>query len=105
MARPWQADFNECAHQPIGDRVFWWWPVDRLHFVYVEHADRLKQVPWVGSDSDQNAADYIQCADDIEMVKHWEQLGFAFNAGTEDELRFVEAERVLRGHRTESAPA
>lgn len=104
MALPWQADFNECADQPIGDRVFWWWPVQRPHFVYVKHGDRLKQVPWVGSDKDQQAADYIQFAHDIEMVKLWHELGFVFNEGTEHRPRFVEVERVLRGHRSESGP-
>jgi hypothetical protein len=104
MAVPWQADFNECAHQPIGDRVFWWWPVQRPHFVYVRRGAGLKQVAWVGSDVDQNAADYIQFPDDIQMVEHWQQLGFVFNEGTRDKPRFVEVERVLRGHRTELHP-
>ena len=104
MALPWQADFNECAHQSIGDRVFWWWPVQRPHFVYERIGSRLKQVPWVGSDEDQNAVDYIQFADDIQMVEHWQALGFVFNEGTQEEPRFVEVERVLKGHRSESGP-
>ena len=104
MALPWQADFNECAQQPIGDRVFWWWPVQRPTFVYLERAGDLRQVPWIGSDNDQKAVGYVQFADDLDMVMLWQDLGFVFNKGTEDRPRFVEVERVLRGHRTESGP-
>lgn len=104
MALPWQADFNECAQQPIGDRVFWWWPVQRPTFVYVRRAGLLRQVPWVGSDKNQNAVGYVQFADDLEMVEHWPELGFVFNEGTEQRPLFVEVERTLRGHRTDSGP-
>lgn len=95
MAVPWQADFNECCKQPIGDRFLWWWPVQRPNFVYVHAGERLLQVPWVGTDEDQNAADYVQFADDIEMVERWNELGFVFNEGDERRPRFVEVERLL----------
>src|SRR5205807_5338118 len=69
MAVPWQADFNECSSQPIGERFVWWWPVERPSFVHVRRGRRLKQVPWVGTDDDQNADNYISFADDVEMVE------------------------------------
>ena len=95
MAVPWQADFNECAYEHVADRFVWWWPVQRPAFVYVERDGRLRQVPWVGTDSDQNAADYVEFADDVDMVRLWSRLGFVVNAGTADEPRFVEVERKL----------
>lgn len=95
MALPWQADFNECCKQPIGDRVLWWWPVQRPNFVYVHAGERLLQVPWVGTDKDQNAADYVQFADDIEMVRRWNELGFVVDEGTDRHPRFVEVERLI----------
>lgn len=95
MALPWQADFNECSQQPVGDRFVWWWPVQRPDYVYVARNGRLRQVPWVGQDDDQSADDYVQFADDLDMVKLWDQLGFVFNEGTEDAPRFVEVERLM----------
>jgi hypothetical protein len=95
MAQPWQADFNECSSQPIGDRILWWWPVQRPLFVYIEQDGHLKQVTWVGSEADQNADDYVQFGLDIEMVPGWKELGFLFNMGTEADPRFVEVERNL----------
>ena len=104
MAVPWQADFNECSSQPIGDRfIAWWWPVQRPNYVYVRKGDRKHQVPWLGTDKDQRAADYIQFGDDLEMVKMWPQLGFVFNEGTDDAPDFVEVERVLPRHGRGSA--
>jgi len=95
MAVPWQADFNECSQQTIGSRFVFWWPVQRPSTVWVRQQDRLKQVAWVGSDADQNAPDYIQFADDLDMVKLWSQLGFVFNEGTAERPEFVEVERTL----------
>jgi hypothetical protein len=95
MALPWQADFNECSQQQVGDRFVWWWPVQRPSFVYVEREGRLRQVPWVGTDRDQRADDYVQFADDVEMVKRWNELGFVVNTGTAEQPRFVEVERRL----------
>ena len=95
MACPWQADFNECSQEQIGERFLWWWPVQRPSFVYVEDGDRLRQVPWVGTDADQNAGDYVQFTEDVEMVKLWHKLGFVFNAGTAQRPRFVEVAREL----------
>lgn len=96
MAVPWQADFNECSQEKAGDRFAYWWPVQRPDYVFIEHDHHLLQVPWVGSDSDQSAPDYLQFADDIEMVHNWARLGFLYNTGSEDEPRFVEVARRLR---------
>jgi L-lysine epsilon oxidase C-terminal domain/L-Lysine epsilon oxidase N-terminal len=104
MALPWQADFNECSQEQIGDRYVWWWPVQRPDFVYVEHGERHKQVPWVGTDGDQNASDYVQFADDLEMVERWSELGFVFNRGSAEHPLFVEVERTL-GRRDAQAGA
>lgn len=95
MACPWQADFNECSSQQIGERYLWWWPVQRPDFVYVGHGDELRQVPWVGTDADQNALDYVRFKDDVEMVELWHKLGFVFNTGTARQPRFVEVAREL----------
>lgn len=94
MALPWQADFNECSQEPFDDLYVWWWPAQRPIFVYVEGADgRVKQVPWVGSDGDQNAADYVQFADDLEMVKRWEGLGFLYGYQRHGTQVLLEADR------------
>jgi len=95
MACPWQADFNECNSEQIGDRYVWWWPVQRPVFVYAGHGDGLRQVPWVGTDTDQNAPDYVRFKDDLEMVELWHKLGFVFNTGTARQPRFVEVARQL----------
>lgn len=103
MALPWQADFNECSQEQIGDRFVWWWPVQRPDFVYIhhhQHPERLRQVPWVGTDQDQNASNYIEFTDDLDMVKLWHDLGFVFNEGTPEKPQFVEVERLLSRHRT-----
>lgn len=98
MALPWQADFNECSQERAGDRFAYWWPVQRPDYVFVEHHGRLRQVPWAGSAADQNAADYLEFAEDIEMVHQWSRLGFVFNTGSEEQPRFVEVARRLRRH-------
>jgi hypothetical protein len=49
----------------------------------------------VGTDDNQNAPDYVQFADDIEMVENWKKLGFVFNEGSEQEPLFLEVERTL----------
>jgi hypothetical protein len=108
MAQPWQADYNECSSQPIGDRILWWWPVQRPLFVYIEEHGHLRQVPWVGTDADQNAADYVQFGEDIDMVPLWKELGFIYNEGTQEHPRFLEVERVLprrhSGHPEDDSP-
>ncbi|MDH0868358.1 LodA/GoxA family CTQ-dependent oxidase [Mitsuaria sp. GD03876] len=91
MAVPWQADFNECASQPLDGRVLWWWPAQRPEFVYLDPTPRLRnasfappqpdqhtpgQVPWIGTDFDQLAPDYITFPDNVQMVRYWSQLGF-----------------------------
>lgn len=111
MAIPWQADFNECSSQPIDGRRLWWWPAQRPEFVYLEptpqsgaalsaaplppDADTGKQVPWIGTDYDQLADDFISFADDIDMVKYWSGLGFIMEKDVQGQRRFVEVEREL----------
>ncbi|MBC6417799.1 MAG: hypothetical protein GDA44_02885, partial [Prochloron sp. SP5CPC1] len=100
MALPWQADFNECSYQPL-DRIVWWWPAQRPLFVYLEEDPsdigirgqsapdetiKDRQVPWVGTDYDQNRPDYMIFADDVEMVEKWYQLGFVFDVGPKDNI-------------------
>ncbi|MFB8795800.1 MAG: LodA/GoxA family CTQ-dependent oxidase [Microcoleus sp.] len=117
MALPWQADFNECSSQPIDGRFVWWWPAQRPEFVYLPPNPQLRdapsekikneQVPWLGTDYDQQAPDYIAFADDLEMVEKWHQLGFVFDISTVEEYKealeainwegsyFAEVERTL----------
>ncbi|VEB44297.1 Uncharacterised protein [Chromobacterium violaceum] len=111
MAIPWQADFNECSSQPLDGRRLWWWPAQRPEFVYLEpqpqprtlaaspppppDQETGKQVPWLGTDYDQLAGDFIQFADDIDMVKYWAGLGFVMEKQVEGERRFVEVAREL----------
>jgi len=118
MAIPWQADFNECSSQPIGDRVLWWWPAQRPEFVYLDPtrpvpldaADDMNalltgvpapslqtkgQVAWVGTDFDQKRGDFIAFADDVQMVQYWSQLGFVMEKDVLGEQRFVEVARTL----------
>ena len=112
MAIPWQADFNECSSQPIDGRTVWWWPAQRPLFVYTKVKDcvepegrtiwqmvqdkDVKQVPWVGTDYDINAQDFVSFASDNEMVKNWKNMGFVFNEGDKEKPLFVEVERELR---------
>lgn len=55
----------------------------------------LKQVPWIGQDYDQNKNDYVTFANNLEMVKQWQNLGFVFNIGSETEPIFIEVERRI----------
>ncbi len=104
MAVPWQADFNECSAQPIGERILWWWPAQRPAMVYIEAAQPKdgpspttgQQVPWIGTADDQNADNYIAFANDLEMVESWDRLGFVYNVGSEAEPRFIEVARTLK---------
>lgn len=93
MAQPWQADFNECSSQPIGDRILWWWPAQRPLYVRRPEAPEVL-VPWVGTLEDQNAGDYLQFADDQDMVFRWKELGFIFDVGTDHKPLFVEVSRL-----------
>jgi|HubBroStandDraft_1064217.scaffolds.fasta_scaffold00065_48 hypothetical protein len=105
MAVPWQADFNECSSQPIEGRILWWWPAQRPEYVYLPPLPGAEkampdetaglQVPWLGTDYNQNAANYIQFADDLEMVSQWDRLGFVYNFGSETDPRFFEVARLL----------
>jgi hypothetical protein len=111
MAVPWQADFNECSAQPVGDRILWWWPAQRPEYVYIDpepvalmaapalppDQDSGTQVPWVGVDFDQLNPAYMQFALDIEMVEKWQLLGFIVfkPAGGGKKDRYVEVQRTL----------
>ncbi|MGU7785127.1 LodA/GoxA family CTQ-dependent oxidase [Burkholderia sp. PU8-34] len=114
MALPWQADFNECASQSIGDRTLWWWPAQRPEFVYLEPKPTLlraaanvpqppeestektgRQVPWIGTDYDQMAGDYVTFPDNVDMVRYWSRLGFVMEKDIGGTQRFVEVERTL----------
>jgi hypothetical protein len=110
MAVPWQADFNECSSQPIGERVVWWWPSQRPEFVYLD--DDVTPLPeagiappkptsgtqtaWIGTDFDQTRGDFIMFADDVDMVKYWAGLGFVIDSSAPGEPpRYVEVARAL----------
>lgn len=111
MAIPWQADFNECSSQPIGERTLWWWPAQRPEFVYLEpkkiatkstakvppppDESSGRQVPWIGTDFDQKASNFISFADDVDMVNYWDKLGFIMEKDVEGKRRFVEVERTI----------
>ncbi|GAB6041216.1 LodA/GoxA family CTQ-dependent oxidase [Endothiovibrio diazotrophicus] len=110
MAVPWQADFNECSAQPVLGRTVWWWPAQRPSFVYRKlkadakpretiwesvAAKEIEQIPWIGSDYNMNASNFIAFADDIEMVHKWKDLGFIYNEGDEQTPLFVEVARLL----------
>ena len=111
MAIPWQADFNECSSQPTDGRVLWWWPAQRPEYVYLEPEPEPvrtaagvppppgpktgKQVPWLGTDFDQQASTYIQFDDDVDMVRYWAGLGFVLEKDIQGERRFVEVARTL----------
>jgi hypothetical protein len=92
MALPWQADFNECSSQPINGRTLWWWPVQRPEFVFLNSG---QQVPWIGTDYDQNGGDFISFADNLQMVHNWDKLGSVYDIGSDGDERFVEVARVL----------
>ncbi len=118
MALPWQADFNQCSSQPIDGRVLWWWPPQRPEFVYLkpetetQSTDTLLsdgtpmpdkntggQVAWVGTDFDQRRDDFLIFSDNVDMVKHWSELGFVMEQEIEiegeRENRYVEVQRIL----------
>lgn len=111
MAVPWQADFNECSSQPMDGRVIWWWPAQRPEFVYLEPPPVLRasqanvppppdqgsgaQVAWIGTDFDQLRGDFISFANDVDMVRYWDQLGFVMEKTVQGEQRFVEVARTL----------
>jgi len=106
MALPWQADFNECATQKIQGRAMWWWPAQRPASVYLAAEDGAggqvgspsglgPQVPWIGSDADPTAKDYLAFTDALEMLRSWDKLGFVLNVGKPSAPRFVEVARTL----------
>ena len=87
MALPWQADFNECSDQGLDDNSVWWWPAQRPYMVYPDAASS-DQVPWTRS-SDQVPLGF-QFPEDVQMVYHWNNLGFIIQNGTQ----FHEVQRV-----------
>ncbi len=106
MAVPWQADFNDCSTEKIQGRIMWWWPAQRPISVYLAHkggpdeatlpASGLgPRVPWIGSDDDPTAQDFLQFSDHLEMVRKWDKLGFVLDIGEPDVPRFVEVARTL----------
>jgi L-Lysine epsilon oxidase N-terminal/L-lysine epsilon oxidase C-terminal domain len=95
MALPWQADFNECSGELVGDRYAFWWPVQRPDHVHIRRRGKLVQVAWVGSEHDANAADYLEFAKDTEMVERWWELGFVYNVGSAKRPKLIEVERRL----------
>lgn len=109
MAMPWQADFNQCAAQPIDGRVLWWWPTQRPEFVYLpprfSNANQSPQeqsgpqVPWVGTGFDQLRGDFVCFEDNLDMVKNWSKLGFVIGfppMGTESQADEKHYYEVLR---------
>jgi len=106
MALPWQADFNECSTQKIQGRVMWWWPAQRPASVYLPAEGKAgeatmpasslgPQVPWIGSDDDPTARNYLAFADHLEMLRDWDKLGFVLDVGKPGDSRFVEVARTL----------
>ncbi len=111
MAIPWQADFNECSSEVVGDRTLWWWPAQRPLFVYQKRKPdapprasiwqavqqgEIRQVPWVGSDYDMEASDFVSFSEDNEMVEKWQGLGFVINEGDDEHPWMIEVERVWK---------
>jgi hypothetical protein len=98
MALPWQADFNECATQRIQGRVLWWWPAQRPISVYLPDETTGapgRQVPWIGSAEDPTARGFYCFADNMEMLRDWDKLGFVLDVGKRGDPRFVEVSRRL----------
>ncbi|GHG67288.1 LodA/GoxA family CTQ-dependent oxidase [Comamonas sp. JC664] len=88
MAQPWQADFNECANQPIQGNSLWWWPAQRPYYVnYLDENDQWQQGYWTRPED----SNFVK---DEDMVFHWKRLGFI--------LRRSDAPAVERG--PESGP-
>ena len=89
MALPWQADFNECSAQPIGNASVWWWPAQRPYSVFPVKTP-TKQVFWTRSKSDPSSDAFDH---DLQMVTNWKDLGFILNIASGKQPQFVEIER------------
>ncbi len=89
MAQPWQADFNECSAQPIGNASVWWWPAQRPYSVFPVKTP-AKQVFWTRSKSDPSSDAFEH---DLQMVTNWKDLGFILNIASGEQPQFVEIER------------
>ncbi|MEZ5832192.1 MAG: LodA/GoxA family CTQ-dependent oxidase [Dongiaceae bacterium] len=106
MAVPWQADFNDCSTEKIQGRIMWWWPAQRPISVYLPSEGITDEatlpasglgprVPWIDSDDDPTARGFFQFADHLEMLRHWDKLGFVLDLGKPGSPRFVEVARTL----------
>lgn len=77
MAVPWQADFNDCSIEKGAD----WWPGQRPNEV---QRDQERDAPWAPTDWEE-----------IDMLKHWSQLGFVVAKTVANGVEYVEDERTL----------
>lgn len=108
-ALPWQADFNECATQPI-DVTYreWnnlydsgndpgtterkvvetlWWPAHRPMQVYRKVGEGYKQEDWAKGIPSTNEGDF-------KMVSEWKKLGFLLKRERGSSPLIVEVERT-----------
>ncbi len=90
MAQPWQADFNECSVQPIGDETYWWWPAQRPYSVFPA-ASPAQQLPWTRVTADDPDPDHA--FGDLQMVTNWKDVGFILNVAPGNNPQLVEIER------------
>ena len=112
MAIPWQADYNECSSQTVEGRTVWWWPAQRPLFVYTKlkadvdptgrsildmvQAGDIKQIPWMGTDYNMDASNFVKFSTNNDMVDQWMDLGFILNEGDADNPLYVEVAKQLR---------
>ena len=112
MAIPWQADYNECSSQTVEGRTVWWWPAQRPLFVYTKlkadvdptgrsildmvQAGDIKQIPWMGTDYNMDASNFVKFSTNNDMVDQWMDLGFILNEGDADDPLYVEVAKQLR---------
>jgi hypothetical protein len=52
-------------------------------------------VPWIGSAEDPTARGFYCFADNMEMLRDWDKLGFVLDVGKRGDPRFVEVSRRL----------
>ena len=90
MAQPWQADFNECSIQPIGNETYWWWPAQRPYSVFPA-ANPAQQLPWTRLTPDDPDPNHV--FEDLQMVTNWKDVGFILNVAPGADPQLVEIER------------
>jgi hypothetical protein len=84
MALPWQADFNECYREHNSGLLHVaWWPAQRPLSVLNE---RFERVEW-------SRGIPVSTPGDIDMVRHWMDLGFVRSRRIGRNRVFVEVER------------